>query len=200
MRIFNADGGEVESCGNAARCVARWLMDEKDATGVRIVVAGRPAGLPRSRARACVSVDMGAPQFDWDEIPLAEPADTNGFDLDVGGRDYRVSAVSVGNPHCVVFVDDVEAGAAGRDRPAIRASHDVPGPDQHRIRAGAVARTPAHAGVGTRRRHHARLRHRRLRSRRRRPSPRSGGAQGRCRARWRHARASNGAPATATSS
>ncbi len=107
MRIFNADGGEVESCGNAARCVARWLMDEKDATAVRILTQGGLLDC-RDAEGGRVSVDMGAPQFDWDKIPLAEPADTNGFDLDVAGRGYRVSAVSVGNPHAVVFVDDVE--------------------------------------------------------------------------------------------
>ena len=49
---------------------------------------------------------MGAPHLDWDEIPLAEPADTNGFALTVDGTEYFASAVSVGNPHCIVFVED----------------------------------------------------------------------------------------------
>jgi len=108
MRIFNADGGEVESCGNAARCVAQLLLDEKDATSVRIATVG--GLLVCSEAGAgLVTVDMGAPALDWDEIPLAHPADTNGFALNVDGTEHFASAVSVGNPHCVLFVDDAEA-------------------------------------------------------------------------------------------
>lgn len=108
MRIYNADGGEVESCGNAARCVARLLMDEKDATAVRIAT---PGGLLAGRedADGRVSVDMGVPRFEWNEIPLAEPVDTNGFPLTVEGTGYLCSAVNVGNPHCIVFVEDAGA-------------------------------------------------------------------------------------------
>ncbi len=105
MRIFNADGGEVESCGNAARCVAGVLMEEKDVPELRLAT---PGGIVACREveGGEISVDMGAPKFAWDEIPLAEPADTNTFSLDVDGKDYPVSAVSVGNPHCVLFVED----------------------------------------------------------------------------------------------
>ena len=107
MHIFNADGGEVESCGNAARCVARWLMEEKHATTLRIAT---PGGLLVCNGAdgGRVSVDMGAPGLEWDEIPLAEPADTNGFALQVDGEEFLASAVSIGNPHCVLFVGDAE--------------------------------------------------------------------------------------------
>lgn len=107
MRIFNADGGEVESCGNAARCVAQLLLDERDATAVTIATEGGLLVCGEAGA-GLVSVDMGAPHLDWDEIPLAQPADTNGFALNVDGTEYFASAVSVGNPHCVLFVDDAE--------------------------------------------------------------------------------------------
>jgi diaminopimelate epimerase len=107
MRILNADGGEVESCGNAARCVARLLMEENDATIARIETAGGPL-LCTDAGRGAVTVDMGAPRLDWRDIPLARAADTNGFPLDVNGASFEASAVSVGNPHCVLFVDDVE--------------------------------------------------------------------------------------------
>lgn len=107
MRIFNADGGEVESCGNAARCVARYLMDEKDATSVRIATAGGMLEC-REASDGRVSVDMGAPRFDWKEVPLAEPADTNHVTLTIEGRDYDASTLSVGNPHSVIFVDDID--------------------------------------------------------------------------------------------
>ena len=75
MRIFNADGGEVESCGNAARCVARLLMEEKDAGTVRIETIGGPLAV-RGRTGDLVTVDMGAPRFGWREIPLAREVDT----------------------------------------------------------------------------------------------------------------------------
>jgi diaminopimelate epimerase len=106
MRIFNADGGEVESCGNAARCVARLLMDENGNSAVRLDSEGGP--LACSDARGLVSVDMGAPRFGWREIPLAREVDANSFALDVAGEHLAalqaVAAVSVGNPHCVLFV------------------------------------------------------------------------------------------------
>ena len=108
MRIFNADGGEVESCGNAARCVARLLMDEKDATSVRIATTGGMLDC-REAADGRVSVDMGAPRFDWKAVPLAEPAETNHVPLTIEGRDYDASTLSVGNPHAVIFVDDAGA-------------------------------------------------------------------------------------------
>lgn len=110
MRIFNADGGEVESCGNAARCVARLLMDEMDAPAIRIATKGGMLECFEAGGSA-VSVDMGAPHFDWKDIPLAEATDTNHVMLRIDGQDYDASALSVGNPHCVVFVEDAEAVA-----------------------------------------------------------------------------------------
>lgn len=108
MRIYNADGGEVESCGNAARCVGRLLMEERDTAKVRIATAG---GLLvcEEAGNGLVTVDMGAPEFSWEKIPLAKPVDTGGFALSVDGAEFRASALSVGNPHCVLFVDDADA-------------------------------------------------------------------------------------------
>jgi len=105
MRIFNADGGEVESCGNAARCVARLLMEEKDRDTVSIET---PGGLLvcNDAGGGLVTVDMGTPHLNWDKVPLAHPADTTSFALNVDGVSHLVSAVSMGNPHCVLFVDD----------------------------------------------------------------------------------------------
>ena len=106
MRIWNADGGEVESCGNAARCVALLLGGE-----TRIETAG---GLLAASANgAAATVDMGAPRFGWDEIPLAFPMDTAA--MPVGWEGLREPfAVNVGNPHVVFFVDD--AGAVDLER------------------------------------------------------------------------------------
>ena len=107
MRILNADGGEVESCGNATRCVARLLMEEKDTASVRIDTVGGPL-LCTDAGHGLVTVDIGAPRFDWKDIPLAQAVDTNGFDIAVDGAAFNASAANVGNPHCVLFVDDAE--------------------------------------------------------------------------------------------
>src|SRR3974390_581625 len=105
MRILNADGSEAEACGNAARCVARLLMEEKDAVETRIETA---TGLLHcvDAAQGCVTVDMGVPRLDWKSIPLAREVDTEGFRLNLAKHNYLASAVSVGNPHCVLFVND----------------------------------------------------------------------------------------------
>jgi diaminopimelate epimerase len=101
MRIWNSDGGEVESCGNAARCVALLLGGP-----AWIETAG---GLLAASAKdESATVDMGEPRFGWDEIPLAYPMDTAA--MPVGWEDLREPfAVNVGNPHIVFFVDDSDA-------------------------------------------------------------------------------------------
>ncbi len=118
MRSINADGGEVESCGNASRCVARLLMDELDRPEVRIDTLGGPLDC-RDAGHGNVTVDIGAPRFAWNEIPLAHEIDTSRFALSVDDATYQVSAVSVGNPHCVLFVDDAELSPVAELGPTI---------------------------------------------------------------------------------
>ncbi|MCW5731610.1 MAG: diaminopimelate epimerase [Alphaproteobacteria bacterium] len=120
MRIHNADGGEVEACGNATRCVARWLMREKQAEEVAIetsagVLVSRDAG------EGLVAVDMGIPRLDWREIPLARQMDTLHLDFALGPLRDPV-AVNIGNPHVVFFVPDAEEVALGELGPKIE--HD----------------------------------------------------------------------------
>ena len=106
MRIRNADGGEVSACGNAARCVAALVMQERECEEAVIETA---AGLLDATAGADgnISVDMGPARLDWRDIPLAEAADT--LHLDVGAGPFSDPvAVSMGNPHAVFFVDDAE--------------------------------------------------------------------------------------------
>jgi diaminopimelate epimerase len=107
MRSINADGGEAESCGNASRCVARLLMEELDRPQVAIDTQGGPL-VCRDAGGGNITVDMGAPRFHWRDIPLAEDVDTMRFVVEVDGANHTVSAVSVGNPHCVLFVEDAE--------------------------------------------------------------------------------------------
>ena len=113
MRVWNADGGVVETCGNALRCVADVLMR---ASGKDRVVIDTAAG-PTVAARAAdgqVRVDMGPPRLAWDEIPLAEEMDTRGVELQVGPIDaplvHTPGAVSMGNPHVVFFTDRLDDG------------------------------------------------------------------------------------------
>jgi diaminopimelate epimerase len=121
MRVFNADGGEAESCGNAARCVARLLMDETGTKKIHLDTEG--GALACIEQGALVRVDMGRPKFGWHEIPLAKEVDTKSFALDVAGFDEpglkSASAVSVGNPHCVLFVADAERALVETLGPAI---------------------------------------------------------------------------------
>jgi diaminopimelate epimerase len=108
MRIWNADGGNVESCGNAARCVARLLMDETRRDTIRLDTIGGEL-VCRDAGNGLVAVDMGAPRVMWNEVPLAKATDTNMFHLNVDGTNHIASAVSVGNPHVVLFVEDAES-------------------------------------------------------------------------------------------
>ncbi|MFC7497969.1 diaminopimelate epimerase [Enterovirga sp. GCM10030262] len=106
MRIFNADGGEVEACGNAARCVA--LLAGGDA---RIETAG---GIITGSAQGGgARIDMGEPRFAWDEIPLGYAMDTAAMPV---GWEYlqQPAAINVGNPHIVFFVED--SGAVELER------------------------------------------------------------------------------------
>ena len=110
MRIFNADGGEVEACGNAARCVA--LL----AGGGSIETAG--GVISGSTTGGEATVDMGEPRFGWDEIPLAYAMDTAA--MPVGWEDLQNPlAVNVGNPHIVFFVPDADAVELERLGPQI---------------------------------------------------------------------------------
>ena len=107
MEIRNADGGEVEACGNGTRCVAALLFDERGRDDAAVeTVAGtlRAARGPDGLVR----VDMGPARLAWDEIPLARPADTLGLDLAHGPLE-RPTATNIGNPHATFFVEDAEA-------------------------------------------------------------------------------------------
>lgn len=107
MRILNADGSEVETCGNATRCVVRLLTEESGKSEVRIATkGGLRTGWALGDGR--YAVDMGPGETAWDKIPLARAVDTNRFTLSVDGRTLEPAAVSMGNPHCVLFVDDAE--------------------------------------------------------------------------------------------
>src|SRR5262245_50713524 len=114
MRIHNRDGGEVDACGNATRCIGWLLMGESRRSDATIETN---AGLLRAFETGIpelITVDMGRPRFLWNQIPLAEPShDTRAIELQIGPIDAPIlhspSVVNMGNPHAVFWVDDVEA-------------------------------------------------------------------------------------------
>ncbi len=114
MRIFNADGSEVEACGNATRCVPLFVGQD--------VTIRTKAGLLDARLiDGGASVDMGAPRFEWDAIPLAYPMDT--LTMAASWEELPApAAVNVGNPHVIFFVDDLDAVETARLGPIIE--HD----------------------------------------------------------------------------
>jgi diaminopimelate epimerase len=122
MRIWNADGGEVGACGNAARCVAWLLTEASDYSKVVIDTLAGPLFAERAGDHV-VSVDMPPPGLGWQDIPLAQEMDTRSLDLQVGPAEApvlsRPGAVSMGNPHCVFFVDDAETAPVAKAGPLI---------------------------------------------------------------------------------
>ena len=106
MTIRNADGGEVESCGNGSRCVGRLVMDETGKDKIILETVGGPVVATRA-AKDLIAVDMGPARDAWESIPLAEAVDTLHVPLREGLLQDAV-AVNVGNPHAVFFVNDAE--------------------------------------------------------------------------------------------
>ena len=123
MRIWNNSGAEVESCGNAARCIADLLIKD---TGKETVLIDTDGGMLICYGAddGNITVDMGVPRFGWQDIPLAEEFyDTRGIELQVGPIDdpilHTPSVVNVGNPHAVFWVDDVDAYELDRTGPLL---------------------------------------------------------------------------------
>jgi len=108
-RIFNADGGEVEQCGNGARCFARFVR-EKNLTDLKIIPVETGGGLIHLETLDDnrVRVNMGVPQFEPQLIPLDTDRQCDQYSLDVNGQAVEFSALVIGNPHIVIQVEDVE--------------------------------------------------------------------------------------------
>ena len=118
-RVFNADGSEVEQCGNGVRCVARMLANEWP--DKRSLLLESPAGLVEARilGAGLFSISMGAPEFDPASIPFVADKAAPRYRLDVDGQPYDVAVLSMGNPHCVLEVDNVNEAPVARLGPLI---------------------------------------------------------------------------------
>jgi len=119
-RIFNADGGEVEQCGNGARCFARFVRSKglTDATDIPVETRGGLLTLSMID-NSRVEVNMGVPDFEPARIPLAASQRQDQYTLDIGGQNVTFSALSIGNPHALIVVDDVDTAAVKTLGPAL---------------------------------------------------------------------------------
>jgi diaminopimelate epimerase len=112
MRIYNSDGSEPEMCGNGIRCMARFIADLEGSSAKETYTIHTLAGLitPKLNADGQVTVDMGKPRLTAAEIPTSLGSDqVVNLPLEVAGKTWHVTCVSMGNPHCITFVDDVKA-------------------------------------------------------------------------------------------
>ncbi len=127
MRIWNHDGGEVESCGNASRCVVAL-------TGARAIetAGGIVSGASEGDS---IEVVLPPPSFDWQQIPLAYPMDTAPMPMGWGSLDHPM-AVNVGNPHVIFFVEDPAAVALDDVGPAIE--HDPVFPERVNVNVASI--------------------------------------------------------------
>jgi diaminopimelate epimerase len=132
-RIFNADGDEVEQCGNGARCIAA-LLHHRGLTRNGAITLDSPAGLVHARIAgdARVSVDMGVPNFDPRSLPFVASAEADSYPLAVDGRVLEIGVVSMGNPHAVLTVDSVDGAPVTTLGPLIERHERFP----RRVNAG----------------------------------------------------------------
>lgn len=132
-RIFNADGGEVEQCGNGARCFVRFVHDSglTQKSQIRVETA-KGIIVPRLEDNGLVTVDMGAPRFEPKDIPFVADQRALTYPLTVGAETIEISALSMGNPHAVQVVTDVETAPVSAHGPLIERHERFP----QRVNAG----------------------------------------------------------------
>jgi diaminopimelate epimerase len=140
-RIFNADGSEVEQCGNGARCFVRFVLDQH-LTEKREIRVETKSGIisPRLEANGEVTVDMGVPIFEPARIPYISESAELIQPLDVAGTEIAITAVSMGNPHAVQVVDDIDTAPVATQGPLIEHHPQFPA----RVNAGFMQIVDTH--------------------------------------------------------
>ncbi|MDN3638125.1 diaminopimelate epimerase [Simiduia curdlanivorans] len=126
-RIYNADGSEVENCGNGARCFATFVRERK-LTGKNSIKVETSAGIMELHVTNGdeVRVDMGAPILAPAEIPFIAPAQAPSYSLTLGSEHFTIGAVSMGNPHCVLVVESAANAEVERLGPLLETHPDFP--------------------------------------------------------------------------
>ncbi len=130
MRIYNADGSEVGMCGNGIRCLTKYINDEK--TIKKELTVETPSGVQKARvvgksaSGAKITVDMGKPLLKGNEIPVKLSGRVINRPIRVDGKEIRATCVSMGNPHCILFVDDPRTYPVEKMGPTIEKSHLFP--------------------------------------------------------------------------
>jgi diaminopimelate epimerase len=126
-RVFNADGGEVEQCGNGARCIARYIAGDSQDTE-RVWQLGFPGGVVDARLQADgdVAVSMGEPNFSPASLPFIADAEADSYVLDVAGEQVELAIASMGNPHAVLSVADVDTAPVERLGPLLERHERFP--------------------------------------------------------------------------
>lgn len=132
-RIYNADGGEVEQCGNGVRCFARFVLD-KHLTDKREISVETQAGIINTQieANGLVTVNMGVPQFAPADIPFLADILASVYTLEIAGQPISIGAVSMGNPHAVMQVDNIDTAPVATLGPQIERHASFP----RRVNAG----------------------------------------------------------------
>ncbi len=171
-RIFNADGSEVEQCGNGARCFARFVLDKRLTAKKQIRVETKGGIIELDlRPDGQVTVNMGAPRLQPAEIPFVADAQALSYDVEVDGQSLQLAAVSMGNPHAVLRVDNVDSAPVHSLGPKLEHHPRFP----KRVNVGFIQvldrQQRQAARLGARRRGNPGLRHRRLRRGRGRHPP-----------------------------
>ena len=132
-RIYNADGGEVEHCGNGARCFARFVQDTGLTDKTRITVETmRGVIVLETMQDGQVQVDMGVPDFEPASLPFSASSRQQHYDLQLNSETLAIGAVSMGNPHAVMLVEDITRAPVSSLGPQIESHPDFP----NRVNAG----------------------------------------------------------------
>ncbi|KJR42689.1 diaminopimelate epimerase [Candidatus Magnetoovum chiemensis] len=109
MRIFNADGSEVEMCGNGIRCIAKYVWDRNLSNNNILSIETLSGIIKPQRVDGLIKVDMGEPILDGKRIPVILEGQIIAYPLKINGQTFNITCVSMGNPHTVIVVDDVES-------------------------------------------------------------------------------------------